>query len=248
MEPIVTNPARCGLIVVAAGVGSRLGAGIHKALIAMNGQPLVEWTLRHLLEVETLDPVVLVGHADDRAELSALVARLPRPVTLVDGGARRQDSVTAGLAALGDVDIVLVHDAARPFVPLAAIPALVEAMSEAECALLAVPIADTLKAAGEDRRVDRTVQRDGLWAAQTPQASRTATLRDLLADAARSGQTVTDEASLFEHAGRTVRIVEGSRLNFKITTDEDLQLARAILANEVDTVNPVGTAEERAES
>lgn len=243
-------PSRSGLIVVAAGVGRRLRTARHKALapLGADGASLVELTLRHLLKVETLDPVVLVGHADDRAELGAVIARLPRPVVHVDGGARRQDSVAAGLAALPPVEHVLVHDAARPFVPLEALPKLVDALKEAECALLAIPVADTLKAAGNENQVQRTVDRDGLWAAQTPQAFRTEVLRELLAKAAQEGQTVTDEASLFEHAGRTVRIVEGSRLNFKITTGEDLEIARALLAHETDTAHRVGTAEERAES
>jgi 2-C-methyl-D-erythritol 4-phosphate cytidylyltransferase len=229
---MTADPTSAGLIVVAAGVGSRLGASVHKALVGLDGQPLVMRTLLHLLEVTALDPVVLVGHEDDHRELTDLIAGLPRPVRLVDGGARRQDSVAAGLDAVGDVDIVLVHDAARLFVPLDALPALIAAAAQTDCALLAVPVADTLKAAGEDGLVDRTVPRDGLWAAQTPQAFRTAILRDLLAEADQNGRTVTDEASLFEHAGRAVRIVEGSRINFKITTAEDLALAGALLARE----------------
>lgn len=222
--------------MVAAGVGSRLGATVHKALVPLDGRPLVEHTLRRLLTVAWLDPVVLVGHADDREELTQLIARLPRSVTLVDGGARRQDSVEAGLDAVGAVDTVLVHDAARPFVPLDALTTLAGALRESSCALLAVPVADTLKAVGEGHKVARTVPREGLWAAQTPQAFRTSALRELLAEAARNGRSVTDEAALFEHAGREVRIVEGSRFNFKITTEEDLALARAVLAREIDPV------------
>jgi 2-C-methyl-D-erythritol 4-phosphate cytidylyltransferase len=251
MNPDATNPGRAGLVVVAAGVGHRLGARLHKALVLLDGQPLVEHTLRRLLAVKELDPVVLVGHPDDRAELTRLIARLPRPVTLVDGGARRQDSVEAGLAALGEVEFVLVHDAARLFVPRTALPALMAALGDCDCALLAVPVADTLKAVSGHDHVQRTVSREGLWAAQTPQAFRVSALRELLAEAAHDGRTVTDEAGLFEHAGRAVRIVEGSRINFKITTDEDLAMARALLLHEVDTVEPVGTvgtAEERAGS
>lgn len=265
-HPTVRGSARTGLIIVAAGVGSRLGAGVHKALVQLDDRPLVEHTLRRLLDVPALDPVVLVGHADDRAELSQLVQRLPRPVTLVDGGARRQDSVAAGLDALGlgDGDLVLVHDAARPFVPLEALAELIDVMREVDCALLASPVADTLKAVDPgppverppqrpvqrpvQRQVQRTVPRDGLWAAQTPQAFRMGPLRELLAQAARDGRTVTDEAGLFEHAGRAVRIVEGSRINFKITTNEDLALARALLAQLVDRVGTVQQREERAGS
>lgn len=219
-------------MVVAAGTGSRLGAAQHKALVPLDGRTLVEHTLRALLAVEALDPVVLVGHADDRAELSSLVDGLPRPVILVDGGARRQDSVAAGLAALAEdaPAVVLVHDAARPFVPVEALPELAR-VAQGGCALLAIPIADTVKRARDDdpTLAEGTVPRDGLWAAQTPQAFDRLRLTALLSDAERSGRTVTDEAGLFETAGLPVRFVEGSRLNFKVTTEQDLALARALL-------------------
>jgi len=232
------NVPSTGLVVVAAGVGSRLGGAVHKALVTLEGRPLVEHTLRRLLAVPWLDPVVCVGHADDRQALGELLADMPRAVDHVDGGARRQDSVAAGLAALDNrCEVVFVHDAARPFVPLDALEPLRASAASHGCALLAVPVADTLKAVPEtdtpsDRQVERTVPRAGLWAAQTPQAFRTQDLSQALQIAAQEGRTVTDEAALFEAAGRGVRIVEGSRVNFKITTAEDLALARALLATE----------------
>ena len=221
------------LIVVAAGVGSRLGAAVHKALVPIAGRPLVEHTLLRLSSLDWLDPLVLVGHPDDRVALRELATRLPRDVRLVDGGARRQDSVAAGLAALdvGGPSVVLVHDGARPFVPLRALPGLVRAASDHGCALLAVPVADTVKRARDDDPllVDRSVPRQGLWAAQTPQAFQRTRLLELLERAGRDGVEVTDEASLFESAGLPVRLVEGSRLNVKITTEDDLLLAAALL-------------------
>jgi 2-C-methyl-D-erythritol 4-phosphate cytidylyltransferase len=230
--PTPSDAPRAALVVVAAGTGSRLGASVHKALVPLAGRPLVEHTLLALLAVESLDPVVLVGHSHDRAELTALVSGLPRPVMVVDGGARRQDSVEAGLAALGHdaPEVVLVHDAARPFVPVEALPELARA-ARGGCALLAIPVADTVKRARDDdpTLADGTVPRDGLWAAQTPQAFDRARLASLLSDAERSGRTVTDEAGLFETAGLPVRFVEGSRINFKVTTEQDLALARALL-------------------
>jgi len=233
--------ATAGLIVVAAGKGSRLGAPLHKALVELDGRPLVEHTLRRLLTLPDLDPVVLVGHPDDRTALQQLLAQMPRPVQLVDGGARRQDSVAAGLAALGEAcEIVLVHDAARPFVPLERVGPLISAAREHGCALLAVPVADTLKRARSDDEasVDCTVSRDGLWSAQTPQAFDRARLVERLADAESSGMSVTDEAGLFEAAGMPVRFVEGSRLNIKLTTPEDMELARALLPRFVTERNP----------
>jgi 2-C-methyl-D-erythritol 4-phosphate cytidylyltransferase len=224
---------RAALIVVAAGTGSRLGAGRHKALASLAGRPLVEHCLLRLLALPGLDPVVLVGHRDDRGALADLVARLPRPVVLVDGGERRQDSVAAGLRALPPgTTLVLVHDAARPFVPVAAIAPLIACAARTGAALLGVRVADTIKeaATGPEPLVERTLARDRLWAAQTPQAFAVAPLARLLADAASRGLQVTDEATLFETAGLPVAFVEGSRLNFKITTGEDLALAEALLA------------------
>ncbi len=224
---------RAALIVVAGGTGHRLGADRHKALVPLAGRPLVEHCLRTLLALPELDPVILVGHRDDRAALAAVIARLPRPVTLVDGGARRQDSVAAGLAALPHTTrLVLVHDAARPFVPVDRIEALIASAQRTGAALLAVRVADTIKEArpgGDAPLVERTLPRDRLWAAQTPQAFAFAVLERLLADAAARALNVTDEASLFEAAGLEVAFVEGSRLNFKITTGEDLAMAQALL-------------------
>ena len=224
---------RAGLIVVAAGAGSRLGAAQRKALVPLGGRPLVEHALRRLLAVEWLAPVVLVGHPGDRAALAALLARLPRPVTLVDGGERRQDSVLAGVRALpAATDVVLVHDAARPFVPVERLAELAAAARTLGAALLAVSLADTTKQtrADDPARSGGTLDRSRLRAAQTPQAFRRGELVALLE---RAGErSVTDEAALFEAAGLAVGFVEGSARNFKITTADDLGLAEALLAAE----------------
>jgi 2-C-methyl-D-erythritol 4-phosphate cytidylyltransferase len=225
------------LIVVAAGTGERLGSSRHKALVPLGGEPLVMHCLRRLVPVGLLSQVVLVGHPDDREELTALVAQLPRPVLLADGGARRQDSVEAGLAALGDHDeLVLVHDAARPFVPTGLVEPLLRRAAEAGAAIPALRVADTVKEArpGTDDLCERTVPRERLRLVQTPQAFRRADLARLLDEARRNGREVTDEAGLFEAAGLDVAFVEGSPLNFKVTTREDLELAEALLARQAE--------------
>jgi 2-C-methyl-D-erythritol 4-phosphate cytidylyltransferase len=259
-----------GLVVVAAGVGSRLDAGVHKALVSLDGMPLALFTLRRLMAGASFDSVVLVAHPDDCRDLEEQLADSPVPVQVVPGGARRQDSVSAGLAALAEhgtaCEVVLVHDAARPFAPLESLPRLADEARRHGCALLASPVPDTLKAIRNGQsgtpletpvprsagalpssaeattdaeiRVERTVPRAGLWAAQTPQAFRCRDLAELLAGANRKGQEVTDEAGLFEAAGREVRIVEGSRFNFKITTADDLELARAWHARQQDKAHP----------
>jgi 2-C-methyl-D-erythritol 4-phosphate cytidylyltransferase len=227
-------PDRAALVIVAAGEGRRLGSARRKALVPLAGRPLLEHALRRLLPLAWLEPVVVVGHRDDRAELTALLARQPRPVALVDGGERRQDSVLAGVRAASG-ELVLVHDAARPFVPVERLPELAERARAAGAALLAVPVADTIKEAREQEPslVARTLPRDRLRAAQTPQAFHRGRLLELLARAAADGTAITDEAALFETAGLAVAFVEGSPRNFKITTAEDLALAEALLAAEM---------------
>ncbi len=224
---------RAALVVVAAGAGERLGAACRKALVPLGGRPLVEHALERLLTLAWLEPVVVVGHPGDRGDLAALLARLPRPVALVDGGARRQDSVLAGVRAVpAGVDVVLVHDAARPFVPLERLPELAARARALGAALLAVPLADTVRQtrADDPSRSGGTLARDRLRAAQTPQAFRRA---ELLALLERAGERdVTDEAALFESSGLAVGFVEGSARNFKITTAHDLGLAEALLAVE----------------
>lgn len=229
-----------GLVIVAAGTGSRLGGSVHKALVELDGQPLVLFTLRRLLAAAWLDPVVLVGHPDDREVLARLVLSIDRRVQLVDGGARRQDSVLLGLEALvrgkdPAPEVVVVHDAARPFPPLAPLETLVERAFRLGGALYAVPVADTIK----ERRprdptlVGRTLPRADLMAAQTPQAFRTDAILALLRRACDEGTEVTDEATLVEAApGLAVAFVEGSRRNFKVTTLDDLAIARRLAAEE----------------
>ncbi|MGQ0553295.1 MAG: 2-C-methyl-D-erythritol 4-phosphate cytidylyltransferase [Planctomycetota bacterium] len=231
---------RAALIVVAAGQGARLGRPEHKALAPLAGRLLVEHALATLLDLAWLDPVVLVGHADDVQELERLVAKLPRAVRVVAGGARRQDSVAAGLDALvappaPTPEWVLIHDAARPFPPCEALAELLTQAHRRGAALLAWPVSDTIKLARQQRDasgtalVERTVPRDVLWSAQTPQAFRRVELRALLRDAESRGAAVTDEAALYESSGREIALVPGSPLNFKVTTPQDLELAHALL-------------------
>jgi 2-C-methyl-D-erythritol 4-phosphate cytidylyltransferase len=231
---VTPGDARAALVVVAAGEGSRLGAGCRKALVPLGGRPLIEHGLARLLSLPALGPVVLVGHRDDHAALTAIAAAFSPPPMVVDGGARRQHSVLAGLRALPTEapELVLVHDAARPFVPVGAIPELIVRARQAGAAILAVPVVDTIKEAHADRpdSAGRTLARERLWAAQTPQAFLRQPLQLLLEQAAREQRDVTDEAALYEAAGRAVAFVTGSQLNFKLTTPADLALAEALLA------------------
>ena len=165
------------------------------------------------------------------------VARHPR-VRSVTGGAERADSVALALAALRapDDDWVMVHDAVRPCVSRGGIDRLIQEADPVSGALLALPLADTLKRAGNDDIVTATVPREGLWRAQTPQLFRLGKLRSALQACAAAGRTPTDEAQAIEWQGERPRLVRGAASNLKVTERPDLVLASAILrTGEIDT-------------
>ncbi len=222
---------RVAALLVAAGTGERFRAGQPKQYVPIAGRPCVRWAAEALAgHAELLQPV---GDAGLLGESLGGLQHLPP----VPGGAARQDSVRAGLEALAPhgPDVVLVHDAARPFVPPGTIPALLAALAERPGAIPAVPVADTLKRASGDR-IEATVPRDGLYRAQTPQAFRFTVLLDLhraapnggTNDAARPG--ATDDAALLESAGLAVGLVPGDERNVKLTYPEDLtRLEQALM-------------------
>jgi 2-C-methyl-D-erythritol 4-phosphate cytidylyltransferase len=210
--------------VAAAGRGERLGHDVPKALVELAGQPLV-WHAAHALRGGLADDVIVVAPAD---QLEAITALLPW-ATVVAGGPRRQDSVRLGLAALADdVEIVLVHDAARPLVPTQLVHRVRCAVEEGADAVVPVlPLADTVREVRSDGRAGRTLDRDRIRAVQTPQGFRRAVLERAHADVAIE---VTDDASLVEAAGVEVQTVPGEPEAFKVTTPFDLWLAEALLA------------------
>ena len=219
---------RCFALVPAAGSGSRAGQAIPKQYVPLAGQPVLAHTLAALRAVPALDATLVVIAPDD-AHFDAL---FPGQLHARCGGATRAASVLAGLAALrmhgaADTDWVLVHDAARCLLRPAWVDALITACREdAVGGLLATPVADTLKRG--DGRVEATVPRAGLWAAQTPQMFRLGLLERALRTA---GDAVTDEASALEHLGLQPRLVRAPLENFKVTLPEDFALAEVLLRN-----------------
>jgi 2-C-methyl-D-erythritol 4-phosphate cytidylyltransferase len=212
-----------GVVVPAAGAGTRLGPGAPKALRDLAGEPLLVHAVRRLLACPSVGPVVVAAPAGAVDEVAAL---LP-DVTVVAGGAERQDSVGLALAALPpEVDLVLVHDAARALVPVEVVEAVIAALASADAVIPVLPVADTVKQVDADGAVVRTVPREDLRAVQTPQGFR----RSVLEAAHRAAPgSLTDDAGLVEALGVTVVTVPGSPLAFKITTAWDLTVAEGVL-------------------
>ncbi len=215
-------------ILVAAGSGQRFGAGRPKQFHHCAGKPVVRWAAERLATVATL--LQPVGDAD---ALGEALAGLPH-LAVVPGGGTRQDSVRAGLEALAPLapDVVLIHDAARPFLPADTVPALLAALERHPGAIPAVPVADTLKR-GADGLAGATVPRDGLFRAQTPQAFRFPVILELHRRQAGENNA-TDDAALLEREGLVVALVPGHENNIKITYREDAERMERILAAEME--------------
>lgn len=221
-------------IIAAGGRGQRLGAGQPKQLLLVGDRPILERSVEPFIGSGRIDEIVVVMPPEMALEPPAYLRRTLKPLAVVAGGERRQDSVAAGFDVVADrADVVVVHDAARPFVTAELIARTVDAAIESGVAIPALAARDTVKevrqADGPVRVVHRTLPRDVIVLVQTPQAFRTEILRDAIA-LGRAGVEATDEASLAERAGHVVRVVEGDPRNVKITTPEELDLARRMAA------------------
>jgi 2-C-methyl-D-erythritol 4-phosphate cytidylyltransferase/2-C-methyl-D-erythritol 2,4-cyclodiphosphate synthase len=211
-------------IIAAGGRGERFGAGQPKQLLSIGGQTILERSVSLFVSHPDVDEVVVALPAALAAAPPAYLQHASKPLRIVAGGARRQDSVAAAFACVSDeADVVVVHDAARPFASADLIARTIAAAAESGAALAALEARDTVKLV-RDRAVERTVDRRTVFLAQTPQAFR----RDVLRDALASDVDATDEATLAERAGHQVRIVDGEASNIKITTPDDLAMAEAI--------------------
>ena len=217
---------------MAAGQGTRLGAGVPKQYLPLGGVPMLLRAVRPFTtHPEVAHTVVVLPAADAASPPPWLAAVLGGTLTVTAGGAERSDSVAAGLAALpAACTVVLVHDAARPFVEHALITTVAGVARRGEGAVPAIPVGDTLKEVAPDSggRIVRTVPRAGLYRAQTPQGFPRRVLEQAHAQATHGGPA-TDDAQLVEQAGVPVRVVAGSARNFKITTEDDLLIAERLL-------------------
>lgn len=214
-------------IVPAAGRGTRFGAPRNKVLEPLLGRPILRWTLESLAGSAVTSRIILAVSGCDRAEIEEICKGLDVPVDFAPGGDSRQDSVRNALA-LVETPIVAVHDAARPLVSQDVVTRCIASVREHGTGIAAIPVSDTLKRADGGVALE-TVDRDGLWATQTPQCCRTDDLLQAYNLADATGLQFTDEAALLQNAGIAVHLVEASPRNLKITTSGDLELAEAIL-------------------
>lgn len=231
-DNLCADAMRASIIIVAAGSGVRLGRDLPKAFVPLDGRPLLHYSLRSLSSICEIGEAVITVPAGMEAAARAEVQTvgLTVPVKLTPGGAERQDSVRIGLALTSaEAEVVVVHDAARPFAPSALFAACVETAGRYGGAIAAIIVADTLKRA-EDHTITATVPRAGLWQAQTPQAFRRGLLVTAHERAQRERWVATDDAELVERCGGRVEVVESSTANLKITTPADLEIAEALAA------------------
>ena len=218
---------KVGVAVVAAGESRRMG-GIDKMFALLGGLPLLTHCLKTFNDSPSVDAIAIATSRHNIENVERLVRNLEmtKVKRIVEGGARRRDSVLSALQVLGGNDIVLVHDGARPFVDEPIIERAVSAALESGAASAAVPVKDTIKVSNPDMSVKETPPRESLWAAQTPQAFAYA----LIVKAhMRIKHDTTDDAAIIEAIGNPVKLVMGSYDNIKVTTPEDLYIAEAIL-------------------
>jgi 2-C-methyl-D-erythritol 4-phosphate cytidylyltransferase len=220
---------RIAAVVVAGGAGSRFSAadGVRKQYRLLAGVPVLAWSLEAFLGHPAIVRTVVVLPPDDASEPPDWLAAFP--VARVAGGEMRGDSVRHGLAALapGEVDIVLVHDGARPLVSRALIDRVIAAAGEG-AVIPGLPISDTVKQVDEHERVLGTLDRTRLRGVQTPQAFPLETLLLVHERAVAESVRVTDDAALFERYGLSVRVIDGDPTNLKVTTPLDLEIAEAL--------------------
>jgi 2-C-methyl-D-erythritol 4-phosphate cytidylyltransferase len=225
--------SRVTAIIPAAGAGKRMGKVRAKQFLLLGDKPLLAHTLLAFQRAPEIDEIIPIVSQEDMEDCLRDVIeqyRISKVKTLVVGGKERQDSVLHGLQKIEkDTAVVLVHDGVRPFVTPEMIGEAVDLANKGECVAVGVPIKDTIKEVDENKIVRRTLERGRLWAIQTPQAFPVKILRRAYEESYKQKMFGTDDATLVERTGGTVRVIMGSYENIKITTPEDLVLAEEIL-------------------
>jgi len=234
---------RYAALIAAGGTGTRMGARTNKLMMPLNGKPVLARTLAVFDGMEEIAQIVVVLHPGLIDGVRGLLPEwgVAKPVNLVPGGKTRQESVYTGLRALPEnTEIVAIHDGARPLIDPVIVRRTLLAAEKSGAAAAGIPVKDTLKRVGGENRIESTVDRKDLWQVQTPQTFRCDLILDAHREAQAKGWTCTDDASLIERTGGTVTMVEGSALNVKITTPEDMHLAQKLLAETLSVKTGTG--------
>ena len=221
-----------GVVIVAAGTGSRMKMGINKQFIKLEGKEIIAYTIEKFYNNSNIEDIVVVVKEDESEffKKEILDKYNFKNIKIAYGGKERQDSVYNGLKLLDKkCDVVLIHDGARPFVSDKIIDNCIEEVKEHKAIVVGVPVKDTIKVIDNDKNIVDTPNRSVLWAVQTPQTFDYNILIDAYKDAFKSGFYGTDDAMLVERIGYKVKMVEGSYNNIKITTQEDLSVGSQIL-------------------
>jgi len=219
-------------ILVAAGQGTRMGPKVDKLFLEVAGRPVVAHTWQRFNDVKCIDEIILVVRKDMQLVFEELAAKFKfqKPFRIVTGGAERQDSVWNGLEALSaTVEIVAIHDAARPCTSEELIAATIKLAEETGAAVAAQPVTDTIKESEDGRVVQRTLDRSRLWSVQTPQTFRVEVIRRALAEARRRRRVFTDDTAACELIGQPVRLVSRVEPNPKVTVPGDLPFIESLL-------------------
>ena len=221
-----------GVVIVAAGTGSRMNMGINKQFIKLEGKEIIAYTIEKFYNNSNIEDIVVVVKEDESEffKKEILDKYNFKNVKIAYGGKERQDSVYNGLKLLDEkCDVVLIHDGARPFVSDKIIDKSIEEAKEHKAIVVGVPVKDTIKVIDNDNNIVDTPNRSVLWAVQTPQTFDYNILIDAYKDAFKNKFYGTDDAMLVERIGYKVKMLEGSYNNIKITTQEDLNVGSQIL-------------------
>ncbi len=221
-----------GVIIVAAGSGSRMNMGINKQFIKLEEKEIIAYTIEKFYNNKNIDEIVIVTKEEEREYLIKNILKKYKfdNIKVVTGGKERQDSVYSGLMALSKkCSTVLVHDGARPFVTDEVIDRTIKEIDLSEAIVVGVPVKDTIKVINNENTIIDTPNRDTLWAVQTPQVFKYDVLKEAYDDAFKNNFYGTDDAMLVERIGYNVKMIKGSYNNIKITTVEDLSIGLQIL-------------------
>jgi 2-C-methyl-D-erythritol 4-phosphate cytidylyltransferase len=236
-------------LIPAAGRGQRMGLAIEKQFLRLGGKPLLGYALEQFEATPMIDRIVVIVPAGRETfcyQEIVVPGKLHKVTHIIAGAETRQRSIMAGFRHIDqDVDVVVIHDGARPFVTPSLIRTAIEAALTDGSAVAAIPELDTLKRVSAAGTVVETVDRQNLWRAQTPQAFRRSILQRALAYATQHNLDATDEAALVEGMSWPVRIIQGSSWNFKITSPDDLALAELLLRQHANAADSIENLQEQ---